>query len=74
MNYSLKTKRQSHSPIDEKTNGHYISYILNVNFDVIILVILSKCCIFVVNYNSSHGKFFEFDLVSDGKVVLRRRK
>ena len=25
-----------------------------------------------VNYDSIHGKFFEFDLVSAGKVVLKR--
>lgn len=36
--------------------------------------LLIKLIIFVVNYDSSLGKFFEFDLVSDGKVVLRRRK
>ena len=35
---------------------------------------MQKCCIFVVNYDSSLGKFFEFDLVSAGKVVLKRGK
>lgn len=37
-------------------------------------MILSKFAIFVVNYDSSHGKFFEFYLVSAGKVVLKRGK
>ena len=36
--------------------------------------LLIKLIIFVVNYDSSHGKFFEFDLVSAGKVVLKRGK
>ena len=35
---------------------------------------LIKLIIFVVNYDSSHGKFFEFDLVSNGKVVVKRGK
>ena len=36
--------------------------------------ILQKCCIFDVNYGSSHGKFIEFDLVSAGNEVLKRGK
>lgn len=36
--------------------------------------LLIKLIIFVVNYDSSHGKLFEFDWVSAGKVVLKRRK
>ena len=35
---------------------------------------LIKLIIFVVNYDSSQGKFFEFDLVSNGKVVVKRGK
>jgi len=37
-------------------------------------MILSKFAIFVVNYDSSHGKFFEFDMVIGGKEVLKRVK
>ena len=51
-----------------------LGYRIKILFSKHIIMFLAKCRIFVVNYDSSHGKFFEFDLVSAGEVALKRGK